>query len=399
MNKNQRSNFVVGIGACAILSAQGWCCHAFSPSHHAWCLGLVSDPYRQATYQAHPSRSTYLTKCQETRRFFHGNDDSDEDFANTSIVTRLVDRTSSLSSLLLLAPAVMAGMAFSTYTEVAEGFRAFVDIASGHTWYPVDGGTYLTDLISPALTGPVASFISLLFGTLTSMTVGNLYNRQATMAALLGDCLEDLRLLELHVSTLPKPEYRDQGKKLIRAYGSLVIDILEHGNLPTQQVKQRREAGRRLLEQNMDLLHTVSGDKTVADILNGRAMDEAYGTLNRLIRTRSSLITTYENCFPVWHYGNLCILALAILFIFLVLTDKTALLFLGGFQLRMCWSMLIGTLSMLAVVIYDLNTPLSGAFQVVKPMELDDTDLENYVETLSDKNQGRNFSWKEDWLT
>ena len=98
--------------------------------------------------------------------------------------------------------------------------------------------------------------------------------------------------------------------------------------------------------------------------LNERVIGQAYDTLNRLIQTRSNLITNYENSFPLWHYGNLYILALAICFIFLTLTDKPALLFLGGFQLRICWAMLIGTFSMLAVVIYDLNSILSGTFQV-----------------------------------
>jgi hypothetical protein len=36
-------------------------------------------------------------------------------------------------------------------------------------------------------------------------------------------------------------------------------------------------------------------------------------------------MSTYGYSFPFWHYGNLYILAEAILFIFLVLADKTAL--------------------------------------------------------------------------
>jgi hypothetical protein len=145
----------------------------------------------------------------------------------------------------------------------------------------------------------------------------------------------------------------------------------------------------------MQLLHQISSDRTVEDQVNGRALDECYATVNRLLRARSSLVTTYENCFPIWHYGNLCILAVAILFIFLVLTDKTALLFLGGFQLRMCWSMLIGTLSMLVVVLYDLNYPLSGAFQILRPMQLEEFDVDEFVEA---RQNGSGTLWMtEDW--
>jgi len=293
--------------------------------------------------------------------------------------------------LVVVGPVTMAALAFNTYKATAEHFHSFVDYASGHTWSAVDGGAYLTDLITPALTGPVASFISLLFGTLTSMTVGNLYNRQAAMATLLGECLEDLRLMELHISKLPTEKYRNKGKRLIQAYAVLLADIFEQGDLPTAQLKQRREASRRLLEQNMDLLHHVSGDESVADVLNGRAIDEAYATLNRLIHARSSLITNFENSFPIWHYGNLCVLASAILFIFLVLTDKTALLFLGGFQLKLCWSMLIGTFTMLALVVYDLNSPLSGVFQVVKPEQRKEFELEDFVDSVAER-KGQNTS-------
>ena len=63
----------------------------------------------------------------------------------------------------------------------------------------------------------------------------------------------------------------------------------------------------------------------------------------------------------------------------------TALLFLGGFQLRLCWSMLIGTLSMLVAVIIDLNSPLSGPFQVAMPAEFVETELDEYVETFLGK--------------
>lgn len=370
-----------------LLAVQCWRSQAFVPIsnfHTAHKPTSISD-YSSFAPSHHNCRQK--TQCQEHRRFFHGDDGVKRSRSTGSLVTQLTEKSTSISALVLLAPAAMATLAFNTYTGTATFFHAFVDEASGHTWSAVDGGAYLTDMITPALTGPVAGFISLLFGTLSSMTVGNLYNRQATMAMLLGDCLEDLRLLELHISKLPTEKYRKKGKRLIQAYGTLTVDILEHGNLPTRELKQRREAGRRLLEQNMDLLHKAAGDQSIAAELNGRALDEAYSTLNRLIRTRSSLITTFENSFPIWHYGNLCILAMALLFIFLVLTDKTALLFLGGFQLKMCWSMLIGTFSMLAVVIYDLNSPLSGAFQVVKPQKLVEFELEEYVEAVAERKE------------
>jgi hypothetical protein len=40
------------------------------------------------------------------------------------------------------------------------------------------------------------------------------------------------------------------------------------------------------------------------------------------------------------------------------------LIFLGAFQLRTCWAILVGTISVLFCVIYDLNTPLQGMMSI-----------------------------------
>jgi hypothetical protein len=388
-SKSLRRKLVRSLSFAFLARNGGWECQAFAPPPSILQQPVGNNKpginFREYKYcqSSILQNARSLTKCHErNNQFFQGgnNDNNDDD----SILDEFLEKqAASGSTVLLLLPAAMALLSFSTYPETAKGFHSFVDIASGHTWAPVDGGAYLTELITPALTGPVASFISLLFGTLTSMTVGQLYNRQNAMSKLLGELLEDLRLAELHIATLPTAAYRKRGEALIQAYGALLVTILEQDSVPQALVIQRREAGRRLMEQCMELLHRVSGDKSVAEDLNGRALDEAYATLNRLIRTRSSLITTYENSFPIWHYGNLCILAMAILFIFLVLTDKTALLFLGGFQLRMCWAMLIGTLSMLLAVIFDLNSPLGGTFTVIQKIRLAEFDLDEYMQPSS----------------
>jgi hypothetical protein len=190
------------------------------------------------------------------------------------------------------------------------------------------------------------------------------------MARVLEDTLEDVRLLDLHIRYLPKTSTIPQrAKPLIDAY---IVGLLQNWREPNTSpavLQQNSELGRLILENIMELFHEQAASSSSSEQqkevpVNDRALSEAYETLNRLIRSRSNLMSTYGNSFPIWHYGNLSILAGAILFIFLVLTDKTALAFLGGFQLRLCWSMLIGTFTMLGIVIYDLNSPLSGAFQV-----------------------------------
>ena len=277
--------------------------------------------------------------------------------------------------VLLSLPAAMAFLAFWLYKDTSEAFHALVDVASHHTWAPVDGGAYLTDLITPALQGPVTNVISILFGTLVSMTIGNLYQRQATMSRTLADMLDAIRLAELHAEWFP-PHHRQQAEDLLDSFSYAVFAQAEQGVMAPETLRERLELG-----QFVTLLHTMSREEQKQqqqqqqqqlkplsspsyDPVPGPVLVEAYNTINRIIQLRCNLISTYEMRLPIWHYGNLTILALAICTTFLVLTDKTALQFLGGFQLRLCWSMLVGTFAMLAVVIYDLNTPLSGVFQV-----------------------------------
>jgi len=271
--------------------------------------------------------------------------------------------------IVLSTPALMTAMAFALYPDTSAAFHSFVDVASGHTWAAVDGGKYLNDLITPALNGPVASFISLLFGTLTSMTVSTLYQRQFNMYQATSDLLEDVRLVEIHFQYFPV-QYREQALGLLRDYQSVLAIYFDEESDPSrEQIVKSRETGRIVLEKLLMLLHSIStGDdiSTSSEQMSERILGEAYDTINRMIRTRSRLISTDDSSFPIWHYGNLSVLAAAICIIFLVLTDRTALQFLGGFQLRMCWGMLIGTISMLAAVVYDLNTPLSGVFQITR---------------------------------
>lgn len=257
---------------------------------------------------------------------------------------------------ILTAPALMAAAAFTFYADTSKAFHFLVDAASRHTWAPVDGGAYLTDLITPALNGPVTGVISILFGTLVSTTIGNLYNRQATLSRVLADLVDSIRMAGLHVEFFPEP-YKTQAKAKLNDFLHAIFEQTAAGDISPESLRSRKEMG-----QLITLFHQLSADETVK--VPGNVLDAAYSTINEIIKLRSSLISTYENRFPVWHYGNLSVLASAICIIFLVLTDRTALNFLGGFQLRMCWSMLIGTFAMLGVVIYDLNTPLSGVFKV-----------------------------------
>ena len=268
------------------------------------------------------------------------------------------------SFLVVFGPAILFVLAFALYEITFEVFHDFVQFAAQNNFELVDGGAELTDQLIPSLNGPVSTSISILFGTLTSMTVGHLYNRQAKLQTLFSDILEDLRLAELHFDYFPTDDYKNSANDKLDEYKIRLLKNLNLGsNRPTPE-----EEDRVMLEELMRLLHQMAQDPT-ADV-TGNVLDESYGTVNRILKMRSELRSTFENQFPIWHYGNLGLLALSILIIFLVESDKSALQYLGGFQLRLCWAILIGTFSMLASVIYDLTTPLTGSYQVSKKNQI-----------------------------
>ncbi|KAL3938491.1 MAG: hypothetical protein SGBAC_006607 [Bacillariaceae sp.] len=146
----------------------------------------------------------------------------------------------------------------------------------------------------------------------------------------------------------------------------------------SEEVRQKlNDENQLILGDLMIQLHECNQDGEVEK--NDRAMDEAYDRLNDVIKRRTNLENLYDACFPVWHYGSICILGLGICLIFLILTDKPSLLFLGDFQLRVCWSILLGSFSMLAVTIVDLITPLQGGYKIrMEPHLIDE--IQGYLD-------------------
>eukprot|EP00980_Cylindrotheca_fusiformis_P003687 scaffold818_cov136-Cylindrotheca_fusiformis.AAC.53 len=258
-------------------------------------------------------------------------------------------------------PFVAMFLAYFQYDLTAKMFHNFVVAASGHKFNMIDGGVALDNLLKPALTGPISGLVSILFSTIVATTIAKLYERNESMTQEVGNILDDVQLLSLHASFFPS-EYRKQ----IQASLDLFTMNFEAAWLDasTDEATRRQLVAENqlILDDMMKYLHRMNQDS--GEEKNERAISEAYGTLNELIMRRSKLDNLYNLKFPSWHYGNICILGLGICIIFLFLTDKPALQFLGGFQLRVCWAMLLGCFSMLGVTIVDLITPLQGSYKI-----------------------------------
>lgn len=214
----------------------------------------------------------------------------------------------------------------------------------------------MADLIRPLLNGPVTLSISILFGTLVAMTIQTLYNRQTTIHKMLVSSTEEVRELSLLIEDFPEP-YRRQGKQLLESFVAASIRDLSDGNITPESLR-RKEMGSLLL-----MLNKLSED---AIVKCPGYLGEVYSSVQRMKDIRSELISTLSTVFSGVHYFNIVALASTLLFVFLLETDQEAMQFLVGFQLSVCWAMLIATYSMLGVVIYDLATPFSGVFSVTK---------------------------------
>jgi len=75
-----------------------------------------------------------------------------------------------------------------------------------------------------------------------------------------------------------------------------------------------------------------------------------------------SLTDPFSPCIFQLHYGILALLAASICLAFLIETNQELLIFLNAIQLRILWMMLIGSISALGVVCFDLSLPFTGSY-------------------------------------
>ena len=106
---------------------------------------------------------------------------------------------------------------------------------------------------------------------------------------------------------------------------------------------------------------TKQRQQHIVPFMSPTIFSETYDALTRLRNERSIRISALQSTYPMLHYVILALLAGSICTVFLMETNQDLLLFLSAIQLRVLWSMLIGTFSALGVVNYDMIDPFSGS--------------------------------------
>jgi hypothetical protein len=325
-----------------------------------------------------------------------GNCNQDETTTTTTTTTPTTLLSSSqflvTEDAVWLLPPVLSIMAFCYYTETAKAFHWLVDAWSGHTWTSADGGKYMMEIVRPVLNGPVTLAVSILFGTLVSMTIQTLYNRQTSLHSNYVSTVEEVRELYVMMQTFPEP-YKSEGQAWLSRFLDETLDDLvvsnKYSNNHQEQVTSpttstttrntttlRKKQTTRLLQ----LLNRLSQDKDQCPPYIG----QVYSGVNRLKELRSEFLATFQTVFAPAHYINIVILAATLLFVFLLETDQTTLQFLLGFQLSICWALLVGTFSMLSAVIYDLASPFTGIFSIMERSQVRIADMKQYAFSSSE---------------
>jgi Protein of unknown function (DUF4239) len=268
-----------------------------------------------------------------------------------------------------------------------------VDTWSGHTWTSADGGKYMLEIVRPVLNGPVTLAVSILFGTLVSMTIQTLYQRQTTLHSNYVSTVEEVRELFVMMQTFPEP-YKSEGQAWLSRFLDETLEDLVVSNNNNNNNNNHPEKGtspttttttttihKKQTTRLLQLLNRLSQDKDHCPPYIG----QVYSGVNRLKELRSEFLATLQTVFAPAHYINIVILAATLLFVFLLETDQTTLQFLLGFQLSICWALLVGTFSMLSAVIYDLASPFTGIFSIMERSQVRIADMKQYAFSSSDE--------------
>ena len=220
-----------------------------------------------------------------------------------------------------------------------------------------------TQVVTQVVNGPVITSISLLFAALVSMTVSTLHNRQLAMRQNHAQLVSALSMLQQHTAhhQLP-PTQQQQQDTLQNLLVQLETRLVSESQRPTNNDNDSTTTFDEILDTILLHLQAWSNNNNNNKSSNSFAAQKAHAIAERIHEERQNTQTLLATGFPTMHYIALAFLALSICLSFLVATDQS-LHILESMQVRMLWSILIGSFTSLAVVCFDLSRPFAGAYK------------------------------------
>lgn len=313
-----------------------------------------------------PSILTYSTCYLFTSR------SSREDDRDDSLIEKLEVK---FDPYLVLIPLLFNILAFTSFHTVEDCYERMYEMfarAMGVNFKFVDGGNIQAQMISPTLNGIVLPTASLLFSTMVSNTIGTLRGRIQDIKICLNKEAADIFKLSTLIDMYPDNGYFDE--MTMKNIPSLRKECKQYLRLYTDQLIAESQDG--YDHDSPDMTSQVQGQDLYRSIqyYEGFVKDkrnipehiftESLALIDRLDGNRMTRMTLLRKPYPMLHYMILGILATAIIFAFLMQTNQDILQFMNEVQLTLLWTMLVGALSLIGLVIYDLNGPFRGSYRV-----------------------------------
>ena len=247
-------------------------------------------------------------------------------------------------------PILSSMLALVSFKKMTQGFHQLMQALSKNTWVPqTDAELDLqTQVVTQVINGPVITSISVLFATLISTTVSALHERQMQIKNLFTKQIDELRLLHVILTQVPET-LRQEARQYTHEYAERLVQD-RHG----EQISNALDRSLR------ELFLLLQNAMTKSD---SPLLVMAHDAVTRIQQARCNRWMAMQVAFPVMHYVTLALLAMAICISFLVATDQSLVIF-QSLQVRILWTILIGSFTSLAVVCYDLSSPFVGAYQV-----------------------------------
>mmetsp|Transcript_42262 Transcript_42262/g.128215 ORF Transcript_42262/g.128215 Transcript_42262/m.128215 type:complete len:502 (-) Transcript_42262:333-1838(-) len=272
-------------------------------------------------------------------------------------------------------PIVSPVFAYLTYEQTAKIFDIVIEALSERNWYAVDGGQYQTQIITPAVNGIVVPAISILFATLIANTVSTLRQRQLDIRITLNTEAGELRVLQAMVDSFPEAVQADTRISGMDSQDRCRSYLIQYTNRLLAESQPEVEIDNLMFTGSMDselIGLVVELNKITTTCVDGSIpqpiLSESYAAVTRLNAQRSTRISAIQSTYPALHYVILSLLAASICTCFVIESDQQLLIFLTAVQLKILWTMLIGTFSALGVVCYDLGDPFRGYYQITKSL-------------------------------
>ncbi|KAL9188589.1 hypothetical protein ACHAXT_006967 [Thalassiosira profunda] len=259
-----------------------------------------------------------------------------------------------------LLPALVA---FVSWEDISFGLSEFLDMYG--VMKSADGNQFANNLLRPTITGVVVPVLSIALATLVSTTVNVLRQRQVDLRALVNKEACELRLLRRAVfgmfGTRQHAGRRARALALLCGYSEQLIKECQEGAV--EDIEELQLSGgiaANELDRLSALLHGVDGAAASRQGSVGAA-DQLIVSLNG---HRSERVALLLSLFPPIHWGVLIGGGISICVAFLLASNQQVLQYLNSIQLRFLFATIVGTISGIAILCWDLADPFQGSFSI-----------------------------------